>query len=96
MNAEDLHSMTLEILLLMEKEEVDDLLSRIVTGDEIWVSISPRNQSNRQWNVDTHPLPSRSQSQTNAVKAQGYCNSVLVPALCSSGGLNARRNNDQH
>ncbi|GFX72847.1 mariner Mos1 transposase [Trichonephila clavipes] len=77
-------------------EEGDDMLSRIVTGEETWVShITPRNQSNIRWSGNTHPLPSRSKPKKNAVKAQGYGNSVLRPAWCFDGGLNATRNNDQ-
>ncbi|GFQ72906.1 hypothetical protein TNCT_657391 [Trichonephila clavata] len=45
--------------LIRYEEEGDDLLSRIVTGDEkLGYPISHRNQSNNRWNGDTHPLPS--------------------------------------
>ncbi|GFT41745.1 hypothetical protein TNCV_4708041 [Trichonephila clavipes] len=43
----------------------------------------------------THILSHQVHSQTNAVKAQGYGNSVLEPAWCIAGGLNATRNNAQ-
>ncbi|GFT87460.1 hypothetical protein TNCV_641701 [Trichonephila clavipes] len=56
--------------------------------------ISRRNQRNCRWNSDTHPLR-QDQSQTNAVKAQDYGNSILGPARCFAGGLYATRNNGQ-
>ncbi|GFW73145.1 histone-lysine N-methyltransferase SETMAR [Trichonephila clavipes] len=43
----------------------------------------------------THILSRQGQSQTNAVKAQDYSNSVLRPAQCFAGGLYATRNNNQ-
>ncbi|GFS68378.1 hypothetical protein TNCV_3000591 [Trichonephila clavipes] len=45
--------------------------------------------------IATHILSSLGQSQTNAVKAQDYKNSVLSPTWCFAGGLCATRNNDQ-
>ncbi|GFX68191.1 hypothetical protein TNCV_1807471 [Trichonephila clavipes] len=40
-------------------EEAEDILSRIVTGDEKWgYPISPQNQSNSRWDGNTHPLSS--------------------------------------
>ncbi|GFU45954.1 hypothetical protein TNCV_5102521 [Trichonephila clavipes] len=43
-----------------------------------------------------HILSRQGQSQTNAVKAQEYGNSVLGLARCFVGGLiKAKRNNDQ-
>ncbi|GFU91186.1 hypothetical protein TNCV_4925161 [Trichonephila clavipes] len=43
----------------------------------------------------THILFRQGQSQTNAVKAQDYGNSVLEPTRCFTGGLDATRNNYQ-
>ncbi|GFS70380.1 hypothetical protein TNCV_4157951 [Trichonephila clavipes] len=42
-----------------------------------------------------HILYRQDQSQTRAVKAQDYGNSVLGPARCFADGLYATRNNDQ-
>ncbi|GFW59993.1 hypothetical protein TNCV_4864481 [Trichonephila clavipes] len=43
----------------------------------------------------THVLSRQGQSQTNAVKAQDYGNSVLGPVRCFAGGHYATRNNDK-
>ncbi|GFV65585.1 inactive pancreatic lipase-related protein 1 [Trichonephila clavipes] len=51
-------SISLDFLIPYE-EEGDDMLSRIVTGEEKWDPILPRNQINNRWNGDTHPLSSR-------------------------------------
>ncbi|GFW19297.1 hypothetical protein TNCV_256241 [Trichonephila clavipes] len=56
--------------------------------------ISPRNQTNNLWNGHTH-LSRQGQSQTNAVKANDYDNSILSPAQCFPGVLYPIRNNDQ-
>ncbi|GFU49639.1 hypothetical protein TNCV_3646841 [Trichonephila clavipes] len=37
--------------------------------------------------IATHILSRHDQSQTNAVKAQDYGNSILGPARCFAGGL---------
>ncbi|GFX60392.1 uncharacterized protein TNCV_4076141 [Trichonephila clavipes] len=47
--------------LIRYEEEGDDMLSRILTGDEIWVChINPKSKQHSRWNGDTHPLTSRS------------------------------------
>ncbi|GFT22088.1 hypothetical protein TNCV_3271431 [Trichonephila clavipes] len=43
----------------------------------------------------TYILSRQGQSQTNAIKAQDYANSVLGPALCFARGLNATRKYNQ-
>ncbi|GFR30198.1 hypothetical protein TNCT_460831 [Trichonephila clavata] len=47
--------------------------------------------------IATHILSRQGQSQTNAVKAQDYGNSVLGTVRCFAGGLHAtrERNNDE-
>ncbi|GFS52271.1 hypothetical protein TNCV_4850011 [Trichonephila clavipes] len=45
--------------LIRYEEEGDDMLSRIVTVDEILISHITLNQSNCLWNEDIHTLPSR-------------------------------------
>ncbi|GFX19766.1 mariner Mos1 transposase [Trichonephila clavipes] len=66
--------------LIRYEEKGNDLLSRIVTGNETWVSISPWNQNNSQWNGDTHPLPSRS-------KPNKRCQSSRLWKQCSGTGV---------
>ncbi|GFW39950.1 uncharacterized protein TNCV_5116331 [Trichonephila clavipes] len=81
--------------LLRYKEEGDDMLNRIVTGDETWVfHITPESkQKSMEWRHTSfqtfHPF------QTNAVKAHDYGNIVLEPAWCFVGGLYATRKSDQ-
>ncbi|GFV47324.1 hypothetical protein TNCV_4829801 [Trichonephila clavipes] len=41
--------------------------------------------------METHILSRQGQSQTNAVKAQDYGNSVLGPTWCFAGGLYATK-----
>ncbi|GFX94053.1 histone-lysine N-methyltransferase SETMAR [Trichonephila clavipes] len=78
--------------LIRYEEEGDDMLNRIVTGDETLVAhITPKSKQHSV-NGDTHPLPSKPNKLT--VKAQDYGNSVLGPARCFAGGLSATRNED--
>ncbi|GFW02061.1 HTH_48 domain-containing protein [Trichonephila clavipes] len=68
--------------LIRYEEERDDMLSRIVTEDETWVSISSRNQSNSLWNGDTHPLPLRSKPNKRCQNLRLWCllrNSAEAP-----------------
>ncbi|GFQ89356.1 hypothetical protein TNCT_480921 [Trichonephila clavata] len=64
------------------------MLSRIVTGDETWVShiTLESKQQLMEWRHTSFPIK---------VNVQDYGNSVLGQARCFAGGLYATRNNDQ-
>ncbi|GFW33691.1 uncharacterized protein TNCV_2212231 [Trichonephila clavipes] len=81
--------------LIRYEEEGEDMLSRIVNGGKTWVSHITQESKlqSMEW-LDTSS-PVKIKSQTRAVKAQEYGNSVLGPARCFADGLYATRNNDQ-
>ncbi|GFW43227.1 hypothetical protein TNCV_1349901 [Trichonephila clavipes] len=59
-------------------------------------SMTKNAQESKQQSMEwRHILSRQGQSQTNAIRAQGFDNSVLGPARCFAGGLYATRNNDQ-
>ncbi|GFT48788.1 hypothetical protein TNCV_595421 [Trichonephila clavipes] len=70
------------------------MLSRIVTGEETWVSHHPGIKAT-VYGMATHILSRQGQSQINAGKAQDYGTSILGSARCFAGRLYATRNNDQ-
>jgi hypothetical protein len=82
-------------LLARYSEQGDDFLSRIVTGDETWVShVTPESkQQSMEWRLGANIANKK--IQTVHFKLQDYVHSVLGQKTGSTCGILASRLNSQ-